>query len=412
MIFRGLIFGVLFFFTGGIRFPAAGASLQQTAVPAGATLPGAADTLVYASPASAGLNADSLHKINDLLQEAIKDSVFPGAVAAVMKDGKLVYNHAAGYHTYNKKTLTKRDDIFDLASITKIMSTTLAVMKLTDEGRLNPEDEVRNYIPEYDTDEKKHIRIKDFLLHQSGLPAFQVYVDSLQTRRELLEAIRREPLTYQTGTQYIYSDLGMILLADIVEGITGERIDEYVGKSFYEPMGMTSTFFNPRSKGNTVTARVHPTEIDTVFGRGLVHAAVHDERAYFMDGVAGHAGLFSNTTDMAKYASLLLSGGVYNGVRYLKPETVDLFTSKQSEISGRGYGFDRKSETGFSTAGASAGKNTFGHLGFTGTSIWIDKDKNMAVILLTNRVNPYRSYGSRMAEFRARIAGAAFSSIN
>lgn len=160
-----------------------------------------------------------------------------------------------------------------------------------------------------------------------------------------------------------------------------------------------------------MTRRIPPTEIDTVYDRGLVKAEVHDERAYYLDGVAGHAGLFSSAIDIAKFSTMLLNEGTYAGQQYLKPETVRLFTSKQSELSGRGLGFDRKSPEGFTTAGSSASEDTFGHLGFTGTSFWIDREKNMAVILLTNRTYPHRSYGSSMSRIRARVADAAYSAI-
>lgn len=369
------------------------------------------EVMGFGDPEEVGLSSTALYKIEDILQEAIRDSVFPGAVAAVIKDGQMVFNKAVGYWTYDKLKATKNDDVFDLASITKVMSTTTAAMKLIDEGKLSLEDEVWRFIPEYRTPEKEHITISDLLLHQSGLPPFRVYVDSLKTRSEIIEAVRNEPLTYKTGTEYVYSDLGMILLAEIIETITSQRIDAYMRQSFYYPMGMSSTYFNPKRVSRWYVDRVHPTEYDELFDRGLVHAQVHDERAYFMDGVAGHAGLFSTTSDMGKYATMILNNGRYGEIQYISPEIVQQFTSKQSDISGRGFGFDRKSPTGFSSAGQLSSNNTFGHLGFTGTSMWIDKENNMAVILLTNRVYPSRTFGKRISQIRAAVADAAFSAI-
>jgi len=301
--------------------------------------------------------------------------------------------------------------VYDVASMTKVMATTAATMKLVDEGKLSLDDRISDFFDEFGTEDKNEITIRDILLHQTGLPPFRVYVDSLKTRNGIINAIKNEPLTYEPGSKYVYSDLGMILLAEIIHEVSGLPLDTYTRKEFFYPMNMYSTFFNPSVKSRWLVWRIAPTEIDTVFGRGLVRAQVHDERAYFMDGVAGHAGLFSSSIDIAKFSTMLLNKGVYSGRHYLKPETVEMFTSLQSEHSGRGLGFDRKSSEGFSTAGSLASDDTFGHLGFTGTSFWIDREKNMAVILLTNRTFPNRAYGKTISQIRARVADAAYSSI-
>ncbi|MBO6524930.1 MAG: serine hydrolase [Balneolaceae bacterium] len=368
-------------------------------------------SLRYGKPEEVGLVSKQLYKIDDILRDAVRDSVFPGAVAAVVKDGVMVYRKEVGYHDYDKLKQVKDSDVYDLASITKVVSTTTAVMKLVDENKLALDDEVRKFIPEFDTNEKRHITIRDMLLHQSGLPPFRVYVDSLKDRASIIRAVKNEPLTYETGTDYVYSDLGMILLAEIVSLVADQGIDGYMRKEFYYPMGMYGAYFNPRKVSRWYVNRIPPTEIDTVYMRGLVQANVHDERAYFLDGVAGHAGLFATTDDLAKYSTMLLNDGVYAGKRYLSSEIIKEFTTQQSDLSGRGLGFDRKSPEGFTTAGQLSSTDTFGHLGFTGTSIWIDREKNMAVILLTNRTYPNRSYGRRISRIRAAVADAAFSAF-
>ncbi|MEQ8524461.1 glycoside hydrolase family 3 N-terminal domain-containing protein [Gracilimonas sp.] len=368
-------------------------------------------TLRFGEPEEVNLDHEKLFEVDRIINNAIKDSVFPGAVVGIVKDGVLAYNRGYGYQDYAKTEAVRDTDVYDLASITKVMATTTAAMKLVDRGELKLDDPVAKYIKEFKTPEKKEITIRDLLLHQSGLPAFRVYVDSLKSRGQIVEAIKNEPLIYETGTQYIYSDLGMILLGEIIHEISGLRLDRFMRNEFYFPLNMYSTFFNPHRNSSWLVSRIAPTEIDTVFDRGVVKARAHDERAYFMDGVAGHAGLFSSAIDMAKFSTMLLNGGVYSGKQYLKPETIQLFTSKQSELNERGLGFDRKSPSGFSTAGQLASENAFGHTGFTGTSIWIDPDKNMAVILLTNRTYPYRSYGKRISEIRAKVADAAYSAI-
>ncbi|MDR9408959.1 MAG: glycoside hydrolase family 3 N-terminal domain-containing protein [Balneolaceae bacterium] len=368
-------------------------------------------TVRYDDPIAANMSIDSLLQVDKIMQSAINDSVFPGGVVGVMRNGALVWQQAYGYHDYSKTKAVQTNGIYDMASITKIMATTTSMMKLVDEGKVSLDDPISKYIPEFNEGLKKEITIRHFLLHTSGLPAFRIYVDELRTRNELVEAVRNEPLINDPGEEYVYSDLGFILLAEIIEEVTGKRIDEYVHDEFYEPMGMTSTTFNPEEIGSVLTNRIPPTEIDTVYNRGLVHKKVHDERAYFMDGVSGHAGLFSSVHDMAKYFFMLLNDGNYGGHQYLSPEIIDLFTSHQSPINQRGLGFDRKSE-GFSTAGTLTSENSFGHTGFTGTSFWVDPDENIAIIVLTNRTYPNRSYGSRISRIRADIADAVMKSIN
>lgn len=368
-------------------------------------------TLRFGQPEEVGLNHNALFKIDDIINEAIRDSVFPGAVVGIVKDGVLAYNRGYGYQDYSKTEAVKETDVYDVASITKVMATTASVMKLIEEDKLNLNDRVSKFFPEFDTRDKRKITIRDILLHQSGLPPFRVYVDSLKTRGEIINAIKNEPLTYKPGSKYVYSDLGMILLAEIIHEVSGKPLDQYTRNEFYFPLNMYSTFFNPASNSRWLVSRIAPTEIDTVFGRGLVKARVHDERAYFMDGVAGHAGLFSSAIDMAKFSTMLLNDGTYAGKQFLEPETIRKFTTEQSKHSGRGLGFDRKIGDGFSTAGSLASNDTFGHLGFTGTSLWIDREKNMAVILLTNRTFPKRSYGKTISQIRAKVADAAFSAI-
>lgn len=368
-------------------------------------------TVRYDEPIAADMSIDSLLQVDKIMQSAINDSVFPGGIVGVMRNGALVWQQAYGYHDYSKTIAVQTDGVYDMASITKIMATTTSMMKLVDEDKVSLDDPVSKYIPEFNEGKKKEITIRHFLLHTSGLPAFRIYVDELRTRKEIIEAVRNEPLINDPGEEYVYSDLGFILLAEIIQEVTGKRIDQYVHDEFYEPMGMTSTTFNPEHLGNQFIQRIPPAEIDTVYGRGLVHHKVHDERAYFMDGVSGHAGLFSSVPDMAKYFFMLLNDGNYGGHQYLSPEIIDLFTSHQSPINQRGLGFDRKSE-GFSTAGTLTSENSFGHTGFTGTSFWVDPDENIAIIMLTNRTYPNRSYGSRISRIRAKVADAVMKSIN
>jgi len=279
-----------------------------------------------------------------------------------------------------------------------------------EEEKISLKDKIGKYIPEFSEGKKKNITIENFLLHNSGLPPFRVYVDSLKSEKEIIEAIKNEPLTYETGTDYRYSDLGFILLGEIIEQVTDRSLDQYLRETFYYPLGMSSTFFNPKKIGKYFIDRIPPTEIDTVFRDTTVHAEVHDERSYFLNGVAGHAGLFSSGRDLAIFCQMLLNDGWYAGRRYLEPSTIQKFTKQQGKHSNRGYGFDRKSGEN-STAGSMTSKKTFGHLGFTGTSYWIDPERDLAIIILTNRTYPYRSYGKNISNIRAEVADAVVSSI-
>ena len=285
-------------------------------------------------------------------------------------------------------------------------------MHLIDRGLLELDSPVSRYIPEFRVDDKADITIRDLLNHESGLPAFKVYVDELQDRGSIIEAVRNEPLEWSPNHKYVYSDLGLILLAEIIEQVSGQRLDSYVRSQLHYPMGMFSTFFTPKKIGQWYAQSIPPTEIDTLFRMELVQADVHDERAYYMDGVAGHAGLFSNTIDIAKYITFLTNQGYYVGRRFISSERVNEFTSTQTSLSGRGLGFDKKSRSGFSSAGNLMSPESFGHTGFTGTSFWVDPDHKIGVIMLTNRVHPYRSYGGRISRIRAAVADAALESIS
>lgn len=366
--------------------------------------------LRFDEPEMAGLNIDSLLNLDMVMQEAMDDSVFPGGVVGVMKDGAMVWQQAYGYHDYEKTRAVRETDVYDLASVTKVMATTTTIMKLVDQGKLNLEDKVADYIPEFEEDERRDITIEHLLLHTSGLPAFKIYVDKLKSRHEIVEAVKNEPLESDPGENFVYSDLGFILLAEIAEQVSGIRIDRYIRSQFFYPMGMYSAYFNPGQIGRWMTNRIPPTEIDNTFNRGIVQGVVHDERAYFMDGVAGHAGLFGSARDLATYSLMLLNGGTYGARQYLSPETIDLFTDRRSSINQRGYGFDRKA-TGFSSAGSLTSERTFGHMGFTGTSLWIDPEENIAIILLSNRTFPSRTHGSDISRIRARIADTVMKSI-
>ena len=364
----------------------------------------------FDTPGSIGMDSKVLKEIDTLMQQSVWDSLFPGGTVTIVKDGVIAYNKGFGYHTYKKLQEVKSSDIYDLSSLTKIVGTTTAVMELIDEKKIKLNDKLDSFLPGFSQGNKKEIDIEHLLTHTSGLPSFREYVDSLRNKQSILNAVSKESLIYPPGEKYVYSDLGFILLAQVVEKITKKSIDTYLREKFFYPLGMISTHYNPHTKGRWITQRIPPTEIDHRYDRGEIQTYVHDERAYFMDGVAGHAGLFSSGRDLAVYATMLLQKGTYAGQRYISSKTIGMFSKPRWKKSIRGLGFDRKSPN-FSSAGKLTSEYTYGHLGFTGTSIWIDPKTNIAIIILTNRTYPSRDNRKSLQKLRASVADIAIKSI-
>lgn len=363
-------------------------------------------------PEIAGFNSLKLRDIDHTINQAIRDSVFPGAAVAVLRDGILAYHKSFGYHDYTKTQPVLDTDMYDVASLTKVAATTLAAMKLVDDNRLNLDDKVAEYLPSFREESKDRVTIKHLLTHTSGLPAFRTYVDEVTERDKLLDAVRTEELVYSPGEEYIYSDLGFIVLGDIIEQITGESLHRFLSRNFYYTLGMQWTMFNPLHRSRSYINRIPPTEIDNVYRDKAIQGEVHDERAYFMGGIAGHAGLFSTAHNLSIFSQLLLNDGTYGGRNYISPETINKFTALQDTPGHRALGFDIKNPDEFSTAGRLSGDRTFGHLGFTGSSLWVDPDENLSIILLSNRTYPNRSYGGEINEIRARIADIVMKSLD
>jgi beta-N-acetylhexosaminidase len=341
-------------------------------------------------PSYAGFDALKLRDVEKIVAEGIRDSAFPAAQIAVVRNGIVVLNKSFGTLTYDPSSReTNSSTMFDIASLTKVVATTTAVMKLYDGKKLPLDDPVSKYIPQFSSGSKSRMTIRHLLTHTGGFKPFLTLIDVCKTPQETLDSIYASQLVAAPGDTVIYSDLGMIVLGKVVEKIAGMTLDRYVKETFFEPLGMNSTGFNPPQ---STWKSIAPTEVDTVWRKRLVQGTVHDERSALLGGVAGHAGLFSNTTDLSMFMQMLLNRGTYGGVRYLSPETVELFTRRQPGAGTRALGWDTKSPKG-SSAGELFSQSSFGHTGFTGTSIWVDPERNMSVILLTNRVHPTRANG-------------------
>jgi CubicO group peptidase (beta-lactamase class C family) len=327
-------------------------------------------------------------KVDSIIENAIIDHAFPGAQLLIWKDGKTIYEKPFGHFTYDKNSpKVTNSTLFDLASVTKVIATTTAAMICYDRKLFSLDDPVVKYIPEFGVNGKDKITIKNLLLHNSGLPAFKKFYEFCSSADDVLKDIYSSKLEYPTGEKMVYSDLGIITLAKIIEKVTGKRFDKFCKDEIFTPLKMKSTLFNPPDSLKKFCA---PTEVDNYWRNRLLQGEVHDEASAMLNGVAGHAGLFSTASDIAKLMSVLINNGMNDGKSFINPETVKLFTKRFSEQSSRALGWDTKSETG-SSAGNYFSNDSYGHTGYTGTSVWTDPKKNLIVIFLTNRVYPTRN---------------------
>ena len=347
--------------------------------------------------------------IDSLMQAGVDDSVFPGGVLLVGYSGEVIYNKAFGQFEYDKHSRNvNTNSIFDLASLTKVIVTTSAAMFLCDEGKLDLDKTVVSYLPEFGINGKQQITIRNLLLHNSGLPAFISFHTFASDAVTVIDSIMNLNLNSTPGSKYVYSDLGMITLQQVIEKITGQGLDEFLNKKLFELLGMTRTMFNPSPR---YWYDCLPTEHDNYWRMKTLKGKVHDETAYLLGGVAGHAGLFSTAHDLAILAQTYLNNGLYDGKQIFKPETIRTWTKKQTSQSSRALGWDTKSESGYTSAGQKFSNESFGHTGFTGTSIWIDKKRNLFVVLLTNRVNPSRK-NIKIIDFRPLLYNAVVDAID
>ena len=347
-------------------------------------------------------------EVDSIIYNGITEKAFPGAALLINLDGKTIYKKGFGNFTYDSDSPdVNPSTIYDLASLTKVIATTTAAMICIDKNYFNLDDKVEKYIPEFGTNEKENITIRNLLLHNSGLPAWKKFYNKNLTKKQILSDVYSSELDYKTGSKTVYSDLGMIVLGKIIEKVTNASLDKFCEKEIFKPLKMNDTFFNPP---DSVKYRIPPTENDTYWRNRLIKGEVHDETASLLGGVSGHAGLFSNVENIEKFLLMILNKGVYQNKKLINSETIDLFTKRQSQESSRALGWDTKSETG-SSAGNLFGKNSFGHTGFTGTSIWVDPDRNLFVVFLTNRVYPSRE-NKKLLSIRPKLHDAVIRAID
>src|SRR3954464_5347897 len=341
-------------------------------------------TLVTADPATVGMSRDLPARLDSIVSVAMAEGAAPGVALAVGRWGRLVHLRASGRIDVAPDAPAVTDStMFDMASLTKVVATTTAAMILEDEGRLNLDAPVHSYLPELTDSAKARITVRMILTHSGGFEAFAALWREHRGRADYLAQINIRPLVYNPGDSTIYSDWDFILAGLIVERISGMTLDQFTTTRIWQPLGMHDTGFNPLGpvppdsictapfrQDNPALNRIAVTEMDTAFRHIKIHGIVHDENACALGGVAGHAGLFSSARDAAVFSQMMLNGGEYNGVRLIQPTTVARWTARQSNHSSRGLGWDTPSDR--SSSGKYFSPRSFGHTGFTGTSIWID----------------------------------------
>ena len=353
------------------------------------------------------MSAERLAKIDHVVARGISAGGYPGAAVVVGRRGAAVFERGYGRLSWEKSSAPVNADrtIYDLASLTKVVGTTTAIMVLFDEGKVQLDDPVSKFVPEFSGGQKDLVTIRMLLEHRSGLPAGRDLWRIASTPAEARQAVIETPLVCQPNQCYEYSDLGADMLGFVVEAASGEPLDKFLQERVFGPLGMTDTFFRP---ADSLRARVAPTEVAPPRGYPL-QGEVHDENAYALGGVAGHAGLFSTAADLSVFAQMMLNGGEYDGTRIVADSTVALFTKRAAGT--RALGWDTCGGSG--SCGKYLGEDAYGHTGFTGTSIWIDPDRDMFVVLLTNRVHEARAKrpAKVIADVRADLADAAALSV-
>ncbi|MBK6963105.1 MAG: serine hydrolase [Bacteroidales bacterium] len=396
----------------------------------------------FGLPEEAGLSSVKLLEVDSILMAGLASGVFPGAQVLVAKDGMVVYRKAFGYQTYSEDSPVRNDDLYDLASLTKMLATTLVAMKLTGDGIINPDQKLSHYLKPLQKSNKSQLTIRSIMAHQAGLQPYIPFYKKLLIGDEqdstligrhysiaypvrvadgfylrdkwpqfVIDSIVGSPLLKKT--EYKYSDLGFILLGETFSQLTDQSMSSFVQKSFYRKLGLTTMGYHPRDCFSI--SRIAPTENDTIFRKQVIHGDVHDPAAAMMGGVAGHAGLFSDALDVAIIMQMLLQHGKYGGEMMLDSAVIDEFTKVQfpENRNRRGMGFDKPSPAGEPGPACDlASPLSFGHSGFTGTYAWADPETGLVYVFLSNRVYPDAGNNKiTQTNIRTNIQEAIYKSI-
>ena len=359
--------------------------------------------LVPAAPASVGMDSTLPVRLDSIVRAALAEGAAPGAALAVGRHGRVIYLKGHGTLDYAPGAPpVEPTTLYDLASLTKVVATTTSAMILEETGRLDLNRTVASYVPELNAPDKQAITVRMLLTHSGGLEAYAPLYHLARGKAEYLAQINARPLQYPPGTQTIYSDWDMVLLQAVIERVSGMSLDNFADGHLFRALGMSDTRFRPDTNDRALRRRIAPTTADSLRG-GPLQGVVHDANAWAMGGVSGHAGLFSTARDLALFAQMLLDGGMLHDVRIISPQQIARWTARQSTLGSRALGWDTPAPA--SSAGRYFSPRSFGHTGFTGTSIWIDPERGLFVVLLMNRVNS-RGEATRHVQFRRDVADA------
>jgi CubicO group peptidase (beta-lactamase class C family) len=361
------------------------------------------------------LGAALQRRIEDVLNRARADSAFPGAFAVVGTHDGILAEYGVGQLDWAPTPRPDEHTLWDLASLTKVVGLTTAIMQLVEQHRVDLNAPLQRYIPEWTGPNKDRVTVRNLLTHTSGLPAFKAYDEITHDPDSLAKLMFSTPLDTLPNVRMVYSDIGAYMLGRLVERLTGQTLDAYVHDHVFAPLKMTETMYKPSA---SLIPRIAPTEFDPRRG-GLVRGKVHDERAYYLGGVSAHAGIFSSGHDLARFARMYLNGGTLDGARVVQPATIAQFTAyTDSTFSNRGIGWQKPDLPGMKFASPSSAwaghlmsTRAFGHTGFTGTSIAIDPSRDLFVVLLSNRVDPTRN-NNKITEVRRQLADSVVSAFD
>ena len=371
------------------------------------TLAHGSDGLPYKAPDAVGMSASRLESIDRVVQRGIKAGGYPGAAVVVGRKGAAVWQKGFGNLSWSNLSGSVDPDrtIYDVASLSKVIGTTTAVMVLFDEKKIDLDAPVFRYLPAFSGGMKDEVTVRELLTHRSGLPAGRDLWRRARSPQEARDMVLSTPLEYRPNSSYIYSDLGADVLGMIVEEVSGLRLDVFLANRVFGPLGMRDTYYRP---ADSLRYRIAPTEVTPPRGYPL-RGEVHDENAYALGGIAGHAGLFSTAADLSIFAQMMLNGGSYDGVQILSDSTVSLFTRRTA--GHRALGWD--TADGDYGSGKYLTERAYGHTGYTGTSIWIDPDREMFVVLLTNRVHAAKAQRPAriIADVRSDLSDAAVLAV-
>lgn len=371
----------------------------------------------FVEPREVGLDPDRLAAVEAMMASAVEERVFPGGVLMVLRAGRAALARPFGRHTYSADSpAVTLGTVYDLASLTKVIVTTTVAMQLVEVSALDLDLPVASYLPEFAEGDarKARVTVRDLLTHCSGMPpvfpghfpAFAAATGLRDDRAEIVRACVRMPLEYEPRTRVAYSDLGVIALGAVVEQLGDARLDRLADERVLRPLGLKSTRYNPPPEQ---WRSIAPTEDDPWRGR-VVQGEVHDECAWAMGGVSAHAGLFGSAPDLAAFGQALLNGGALAGRRLVGASTLELFTGRDDRVPGSDRAVGWQVASPDNSAGPDLSPGSFGHTGFTGTSLWIDPARQLVVVLLTNRVHPRRE-NTKIIGFRPALHSALARSV-